>query len=38
MNLLHILVSCSSPELAIVLGVVKRLLNLIQMLGPVLLI
>ena len=38
MNLFQILVSCSSPELAVIMGVVKKLLNLIQICGPILLI
>ena len=38
MNLFQILVSCSSPELAVIMGAVKKILNLIQICGPILLI
>lgn len=38
MILFQFLVNCSSPELAIILGAIKKILNIIQILGPVLLI
>ena len=38
MELFQIIVSCNSPELAVIMGVVKKLLNLIQLCGPILLI
>lgn len=38
MNLFQFLVSCSSPELVVIMGVVKKLLNIIQICGPILLI
>lgn len=38
MILFQFLVDCSSPELAVILGAIKKILNIIQILGPVLLI
>ncbi len=38
MNIIQMLVSCSSPELAAILNIAKKLLDLIQLLGPILLI
>ena len=38
MNYFQILSGCSSPELASILGIAKKLLDLIQIFGPILLI
>ena len=38
MNIFQILVSCSSPELAVIMNAIKNILNLIQIIGPLLLI